>query len=43
MPTELVWSNQARADLLDIYLMIGSSSPQLQSAISIASNPRRSC
>ena len=23
MPTELVWSNQARTDLLEIYVMIG--------------------
>lgn len=23
MPTELVWSNQARTDLLEIYMMIG--------------------
>jgi toxin ParE1/3/4 len=23
MPTKLVWSNQARADLLEIYVMIG--------------------
>jgi toxin ParE1/3/4 len=27
MPTELVWSNQARADLLDIYVMIGLEQP----------------
>jgi toxin ParE1/3/4 len=27
MPTELVWSNQARADLLEIYLMIGLEQP----------------
>jgi toxin ParE1/3/4 len=27
MPTELVWSNQARADLMEIYLMIGLEQP----------------
>ncbi len=27
MPTELVWSNQARADLLDIYVVIGLEQP----------------
>ena len=27
MPTELVWSNQARADLLKIYVMIGLEQP----------------
>jgi toxin ParE1/3/4 len=27
MPTELVWSNQARADLLEIYVMIGLEQP----------------
>ncbi|WP_312010348.1 type II toxin-antitoxin system RelE/ParE family toxin [Bradyrhizobium neotropicale] len=27
MPTELVWSNQARTDLLDIYVMIGLEQP----------------
>lgn len=27
MPTELVWSNQARTDLLDIYLLIGLEQP----------------
>jgi plasmid stabilization system protein ParE len=27
MPTELVWSNQARADLLEIYGMIGLEQP----------------
>jgi toxin ParE1/3/4 len=27
MPTELVWSNQARADLLDIYVKIGLEQP----------------
>jgi toxin ParE1/3/4 len=27
MPTELVWSNQARTDLLEIYLMIGLEQP----------------
>jgi toxin ParE1/3/4 len=27
MPTELVWSNQARADLLEIYVMIGLAQP----------------
>src|SRR5258708_33141452 len=27
MPTELVWSNQARTDLLEIYVMIGLEQP----------------
>lgn len=27
MPTELVWSNQARTDLLDIYIIIGLEQP----------------
>ena len=27
MPTELLWSNQARADLLEIYAMIGLEQP----------------
>ena len=27
MPTELVWSNKARADLLEIYVMIGLEQP----------------
>jgi plasmid stabilization system protein ParE len=27
MPTELVWSNQARADLLEIYVLIGFEQP----------------
>jgi toxin ParE1/3/4 len=27
MPIELVWSNQARADLLEIYVMIGLEQP----------------
>ena len=27
MPTELIWSNQARADLLDIYVLIGLDDP----------------
>jgi toxin ParE1/3/4 len=27
MPTELVWSNQARADLMEIYLIIGLERP----------------
>src|ERR1700742_1034531 len=27
MPVELVWSNQARNDLLDIYVMIGLEQP----------------
>jgi toxin ParE1/3/4 len=27
MPTELVWSNQARGDLLEIYVMIGLEQP----------------
>ena len=27
MPTELSWSNQARADILDIYTMIGIEQP----------------
>jgi toxin ParE1/3/4 len=27
MPTELVWSNQARADLFEIYVMIGLEQP----------------
>lgn len=27
MPIELVWSNQARADLLDIYVLIGLERP----------------
>jgi toxin ParE1/3/4 len=27
MPTELIWSNQARADLLEIYMMIGLEQP----------------
>ncbi|MEA2942310.1 MAG: toxin ParE1/3/4 [Bradyrhizobium sp.] len=27
MPTELVWSNQARIDLLEIYVMIGLEQP----------------
>ena len=27
MPTELVWSNQARIDLMDIYVMIGLEQP----------------
>ena len=27
MPTELVWSNQARTDLLDIYVLIGIEQP----------------
>jgi toxin ParE1/3/4 len=27
MPTELVWSNQARTDLLDIYVLIGLEQP----------------
>jgi toxin ParE1/3/4 len=27
MPTELVWSNQARTDLLDIYVRIGLEQP----------------
>jgi toxin ParE1/3/4 len=27
MPTDLVWSNQARADLLDIYVVIGLEQP----------------
>lgn len=27
MPARLVWSNQARADLLDIYMMIGLEQP----------------
>src|SRR4051812_26720548 len=27
MPVELVWSNQARADLLEIYVMIGLERP----------------
>jgi toxin ParE1/3/4 len=27
MPVELVWSNQARDDLLDIYVMIGLEQP----------------
>ena len=27
MPTELSWSNQARTDLLDIYLLIGIEQP----------------
>lgn len=27
MPTKLIWSNQARTDLLDIYLLIGLEQP----------------
>ena len=27
MPAELLWSNQARADLLEIYVMIGLEQP----------------
>ncbi len=27
MPIELIWSNQARADLLDIHLLIGVDQP----------------
>ena len=27
MPIELVWSNQARTDLLDIYVLIGVERP----------------
>jgi toxin ParE1/3/4 len=27
MPTELIWSNQARTDLLEIYVMIGLEQP----------------
>ena len=27
MPIELIWSNQARADLIDIYLLIGLEQP----------------
>ena len=27
MPTELVWSNQTRTDLLEIYVMIGLEQP----------------
>jgi toxin ParE1/3/4 len=27
MPTKLVWSNQARTDLLEIYVMIGLEQP----------------
>jgi toxin ParE1/3/4 len=27
MPARLVWSNQARADLLEIYMMIGLEQP----------------
>jgi toxin ParE1/3/4 len=27
MPTELVWSNQARTDLMEIYVMIGLEQP----------------
>jgi len=27
MPTELAWSNQARTDLLDIYVLIGIEQP----------------
>ena len=27
MPTELVWSNQARTDLLEIYVTIGPAQP----------------
>jgi toxin ParE1/3/4 len=27
MPTELVWSNRARIDLLEIYVMIGLEQP----------------
>ena len=27
MPVELVWSNQARTDLLDIYVLIGLERP----------------
>ena len=27
MPTELVWSNQARSDLMEIYVMIGLEQP----------------
>jgi toxin ParE1/3/4 len=27
MPTELVWSNHARTDLLDIYVLIGLEQP----------------
>jgi toxin ParE1/3/4 len=27
MPTELVWSSQARADLLEIYVLIGLEQP----------------
>jgi toxin ParE1/3/4 len=43
MPTELVWSNQARTDLLDIYVMIGLEQPAAASAISTASKPRLNC
>lgn len=27
MPTKLIWSNQARTDLLDIYVLIGLEQP----------------
>ncbi|MGJ4902473.1 type II toxin-antitoxin system RelE/ParE family toxin [Bradyrhizobium sp. HKCCYLS2058] len=27
MPIELIWSNQAKADLIDIYLLIGVEQP----------------
>jgi hypothetical protein len=43
MPTELVWSNQARTDLLEIYMMIGLEQPPLPSGISIASRTRPGC
>jgi hypothetical protein len=43
MPTELVWSNQARTDLLEIYVMIGFNSPPRLSVISIVSKQRQSC
>lgn len=32
LPTELVWSNQARADLLEIYVMIGLEQPAAATA-----------
>ncbi|MEH2517016.1 hypothetical protein V1279_002589 [Bradyrhizobium sp. AZCC 1610] len=43
MPIELVWSNQARTDLLDIHVLIGLERPAAAERYLDRTNPRWSC
>jgi toxin ParE1/3/4 len=43
MPDELIWSNQARTDLLEIYVMIGLEQSAAAERYSIVSKTRLAC